>query len=99
MSETMREISEEEAREMRADKQRILQGRRSESTDKVTDREASMPQAQCMRHSARSMLESEIMRLKQRTHKLQCLLKALPMELPPDADEALWEMICSMLRN
>lgn len=45
------------------------------------------------RMSARTMLRERIERLQRQVKQLEALDKALPLELPQDADEALWEML------
>lgn len=44
------------------------------------------------RMTARGQIEQRIGRLRREADNLEALLKALPMELPPAADEALWTM-------
>lgn len=46
------------------------------------------------RMSARAILEQRIARLRSEAERLEALLRALPMELPPAADEALWDLVC-----
>lgn len=48
----------------------------------------------CGRQSARSVIEGRVRRLRNEAEKLDTLLKALPLELPPEADEALWDLAC-----
>jgi hypothetical protein len=45
------------------------------------------------RKSARGMIENEIHFLMYRADKLTKLLGALPAVLPPEADEALWDLL------
>lgn len=62
--------------------------------------EDSMPQAndccfgeKCERPNARYKIEQRIEQLHRRAEQLQDLLDALPCVLPPEADEALWELV------
>lgn len=48
------------------------------------------------RESARRLLERRIRESEQRTANLQALYMALPLELSPLADEALWQMLVGM---
>lgn len=45
------------------------------------------------RMTARGELEAKIQRLRNEANYLEALLKALPPELPRDADHALWALV------
>jgi hypothetical protein len=49
---------------------------------------------QAGRQSARGMIASRIARLRREADGLDRLLKSIPEELPPEADEALWSLAC-----
>lgn len=48
------------------------------------------------RESARTLLERRIRELEQKSIALRELSNALPMNLPPMADEALWQMLVAI---
>ncbi len=52
----------------------------------------------CGRQSARAGLEDERTRHLRTADRLGALLKALPAELPPDADDALWALLMNQRR-
>lgn len=54
-------------------------------------------QANCQAHraNARSMLENRAADLRRRADMLDALSKALPLELPQEADEALWLLMAN----
>lgn len=45
------------------------------------------------RTSARTILEERVAQHRRWADGLESLLKALPLELPPRADEALWDLV------
>jgi hypothetical protein len=45
------------------------------------------------RQSARGMIEDRLSRAEKEVAGLRALLNALPMQLTPDADEALWSLV------
>lgn len=49
--------------------------------------------------TARQLLGREIPRLQNRAAALESLLRALPMELPPEADEALFDIVMRSRRG
>lgn len=54
-----------------------------------------MGQGMAMRPSARAALREKIERLRVEAAGLEALDRALPLELPPAADEALWTLLVS----
>lgn len=65
-------------------------------TDGKIEKSHMVAQAQDMQASrlnAAAAIEEHIMRLRQRADGLEALLNALPRELPPKADEALWQLV------
>ena len=57
--------------------------------------EARQPEDCCNRESARTRLNRYIIDLRSKAYHLEVLLNAMPNVLPPQADTALWELICS----
>lgn len=47
-----------------------------------------------MRQSARGVLEDLIRRKRREADSLDALCRQLPLELSPEADEALWQVLC-----
>lgn len=70
-----------------------------DSLHRLKEREAKAPEAtpehQCtmQRMSARNELCMMIDRLRRKASELEALSRALPVELPPAADEALWNLL------
>lgn len=56
-------------------------------------RNAKQDSWQASRLKARHFIEERVGKLRREANKLEELLKALPLELPHDADEALWTIL------
>ena len=71
------------------------------------DREAKHPTARPMavntagdgRESAMHTLDDMIRRTERDLERLQALRRALPQQMPPEADEALWLIFCQSRRH
>lgn len=52
-----------------------------------------------MRQNARAVIRDRIGQLRSEAARLEALLDALPAKLPPDADQALWDMAIAARRG
>jgi len=75
--------------------QRILSSHMREGTQVIPPGIMGMP----MRQTARSALVFEIDRLRKKAHDLEALLKILPQEMEPNADQALWSLLMDAFRH
>ena len=55
--------------------------------------QAQTGNTQASRLNGAAAIEEHILRLRRRADGLEVLLNALPRHLPPEADEALWQLI------
>lgn len=53
----------------------------------------------CGRQSARAVIRDRIGQLRTEAARLEALLDALPQKLPPDADQALWDLAIAARRG
>lgn len=52
-----------------------------------------------LRQNARNVIRDRIGQLRNEACRLEALLDALPAKLPPDADQALWDLAISARRG